>query len=449
MKAGEPIWWDARQPITPLPAGTLRADVAILGGGLAGLSTAHHLLERRPGARIVVLEAEQLGAGASGRTTGMLSPGVGQSVVALASRLGPERAKATYEATLRAVQTAAALIEREQIPCELELSGQLVLARSPQESRRLATTLATLRALDLPVEVLDEQAASRAVRLRPRRPGALPGPAALRHPIAGLLHPLKFLNGLAARVRSRGGAVYEAARVLEVQEQPQSVRLRTAACEVIAGEVIIAVAGYSAGLPHLPGRVLPVHLQALCTHPLDAEQRALIGWSGREGILDGRRLFSYARLTSEQRIVLGGGMPRYRLGRGAHTESAPSESSDATRALGALARDLHAVFPTPPDRPLRIDRGWTGIIGYTVDALPSIARAPGRARTYHLVGWCGHGIALAIAAGEWMASLLCDGAAPEDLPWFRPQPPLVPTALARYIGFQAAVRTMVLQDRFS
>jgi glycine/D-amino acid oxidase-like deaminating enzyme len=93
--ASRPTWWDALpEHATPFPGGTVQADFAIVGGGFAGLSAALHLLQRRPGACVVVLEGEHIGAGASGRTTGMLGPGVGQNLLGLIERVGPERAQA-------------------------------------------------------------------------------------------------------------------------------------------------------------------------------------------------------------------------------------------------------------------------------------------------------------------------------------------------------------------
>ena len=104
----------------------------------------------------------------------------------------------------------------------------------------------------------------------------------------------------------------------------------------------------------------------------------------------------------------------------------------------------------PPEVKLAIDRTWTGVIGYVVDALPTIGREPHSPRVLHLCGWCGHGVALATAAGRWAAQLLEPGglSAPQQLlPWFRPAPPKVPTELARFIGFTATVSAMALLDQ--
>lgn len=443
MKPSTPIWSEAQPDAYPRPPkGTTRADVAVVGGGLTGLSAAYHLLVRRPGARVVVLEAERVGAGASGGTTGILGPGVGQNFVSLSKRFGPETARALYRATLRAVEYVAALVGREGIECELELSGQLVVARSPGGRARLAALAGLLSKSGLPCARLDDAALDERIRLRPARTdgGGEKGPAALRLPVAGTLHPVRLLAGLAERVEARGGTVFEGARVKSVgPNRPARLELEGGG-EVLADEVVVATAGYTPGLGLMRGRVLPLHLQALVTEPLDERRMGLLGWAGREGVLDARRLFSYFRLTSDNRVVFGGGAPRYRWG--GRTEQDPAAASGA---LARLAEELGRTFPEALD--LRVARGWTGIIGYVLDALPSIHYTRGRSSVLHAVGWCGHGVALSVASGEWVAGLMCDGDAGESLPWFRESPPLVPFEPVRWVGFQAGVRMMSILDR--
>jgi gamma-glutamylputrescine oxidase len=450
-----PLWLDdSPAPLAGRPAAQ-RADFAVIGAGLAGLSTAYHLLERWPGARVVVLEASRVGAGASGRTTGMLSPGVGQSIVALARRLGKDGARAAYQATLAAVAEVQALIARTDIACELAMTGQLVVARSPGGRRRLRAVAELMDELGLPFAALDEPATAGRIRLRPL-PGssrAADGPAALLYPQAGTLHPVQLLQGLLARVRAAGGLVYEGTRVLALEGTagPGPARLRLADGSLVAEQVVVATAGYTPALGRLRGRVLPVHLQALATEPLSAEELLTIGWAGREGVMDARRLFSYLRLTADHRIVFGGGRPRYRYGGATDIDIDAGLDADAADALAALRRELANTF-LPPFQ-ARVARTWTGVIGYVVDALPTIGREPRSPRVLHLCGWCGHGVALATAAGRWAAALLAeerpeaaaDSAA--GLPWFRSRPPRVPTELARYVGFRASVATMAALDR--
>ena len=432
MKLIDPIWAPALpQRFFTFEGGTLTCDIAVVGGGLAGLSAAHKILCRQPGARVVVLEASRIGAGASGRSTGMLGPGVGQSLPALVKARGKSAARALYRATLRAVDEVEQLVKAERIDCELERTGQLVIARS---GSRLSQLAATLEELELPSESLDDEALARRITLTPSRSSR--GPAAVLLPDAGTLHPGKLLAGLAARVVARGGTIFEGARVTSVG-RGSPVRLQIeGGGEVIAGQVVIATAGYTPGLGLLHGRVLPVHLQVLVTEPLEAEALAAIGWKNREGALDARRIFNYFRLTADNRIVFGGGAPRYQWAGGL-------EDTGADSALTRLEAELHATFPAK----LRVAGGWTGVIGYVADALPAIDRWVDNDKVVHVVGWCGHGVALSVASGAWVSKLLFDGAASEDLPWYRSNPPLVPLEPVRWLSFRAAVSVMGMLDQ--
>jgi len=419
-----------------LPQGTTHADVAVIGGGLTGLSAAYHLLSSRPGARVVLLEADRIGAGASGKTTGMLGPGVGQSFAALVRRLGLAKARAAYRATLRAVEYARDLIEKESIDCDLEMTGQLVIARSGAARTRLAAQAALFEASDIPCERLNDAALAARIRLAPA-PGH-EGPAALRLPVAGILHPMKLVAGLAERVVAQGGRIFENTRV-SMMSDGRPVRIATQnGGEIIADEVIAATAAYTQDIGLLRGRILPLHLQVLVTNPLDEDARAAIGWEGREGVLDARRIFNYFRLTSDSRIVFGGGMPRYRWG-------GATDDGGATRALDHLGLELNRMFPATAH--LEVSKGWTGVIDYVVDALPAIQRSKRNPAIVHVVGWCGHGIALAVASGEWVSALMAGDAENEDLPWFRNDPPLIAPELVRWVGFRSGVQWMSWLDR--
>jgi gamma-glutamylputrescine oxidase len=450
-----PLWQPAALPAArPAPTGSVRADVAIVGGGLTGLSAAYHLAAARPGIRVVLLEAGALGAGASGRNTGMLGPGVGQSLAALAGRLGPARAAALYRETLRAVFAAQALIERERIACDLQMTGQLLRARSAQDRRRLARQASMMAALDLPVEALDDDELAAAVRLAPAGGRRQDGPAALRLPHAGLVDPGKLVAGLAARATERGAALYTGARVLGIADgragQPARLGLAGGG-EVVADRVVMATAGYTAALGLLRGRVLPVHLQALATAPLPRETLATLGWSRREGVVEARRIFNYFRLTADRRLVFGGAAPRYHW-------AGRAPAGDARAACATLSRALGAAFPADSglDR-VPITHVWTGVIGFTLDALPALGRDRDQPAIVHALGWCGHGLALALASGAWVNELLFDddpralgragGLDLARLAWFRAAPPALPGEALRWLSFRAAVGMMGWLDR--
>jgi gamma-glutamylputrescine oxidase len=438
MISSEPVWADPHRQCYPrIAEGRIRADVAVIGGGLTGLSAAYHLLGRRPGVRVVVLEARRIGAGASGHATGILGPGVGQNFASLVRRQGRQRAKALYLATLGAVDEVRRIITEEHIDCELEMTGQLIVGLTSSGRRRLGINTRLMSELDLPVELLDDAALDRSIRLERHRAGE--GPAGLRVRAAGTLNPLKLLLGLADRVIARSGSIYEGSDVTAVHGR-QPLRLEIAGGgEVVADEIVVATAGYTPKLGLFRGRMLPVHLQVVVTDPLSRKDRAMLAWAGREPVVDSRRIFSYFRLTGDDRVVFGGGAPRY--------EWAGSTSDDGggSAALDRLAIELRAVFPQ--ELSVRVSGGWTGLIGYVLDALPAIERSRDRPSLLHAIGWCGHGLALSVASGAWITHMLCDGAVREDLPWFRHDPPLVPSEALRWAGFHASVRAMKLLDR--
>ncbi len=438
MTPALPLWHDAAMARYPrIARSTMRANVAVIGGGFTGLSAAYHLLERRPDLRVVVLEAQRLGAGASGRNTGMLGPGVGQSLSTLVRRHGPAVARALYAATIDAVEDVRRLIAREKIDCELEMTGHIIAALSPPARVRLQAQSRLMAALDLPFTALDDAAMDRAIRLTRARAGC--GIAGLRLPIAGVLNPARLIAGLADRVIARGGAIFEGSRVSAMNGRGPVRLAIDGGGEVLADDVVVATAGYTPDLGLMRGRILPVHLQVVFTEPLGAASRQALGWSGREGVIDARRIFSYFRISADGRIVFGGGQPRYRWG------GRTAEDPNAARALDRLARELTTVFPR--DAALRIAGGWTGVIGYVLDTLPAIERAQGNPSLLHAVGWCGHGLALSVACGAWITRIMLDGAVNRDLPWYRDHVPLLPFEILRWAGFQAGVRALAMLDR--
>jgi len=437
-----PIWSQVSMQQYPrLTSGTLCADVVIIGGGLAGLSAAYHLLGRRPGMRLAVLEAGRIGGGASGRTTGLLGPGVGQSLAALVRRHGPVRARALYVATLRAVEDVRDLVAKEGIDCELDMAGHLIVARSRAGRTRVAALAALLEQLELPGELLGDNALDRLIRLAPPEGRGGPGPAALRLPVAGTLHPIRLLSGLADRVTSRGGAIFENTRVTDIGEGHPVRLVIKGGGEIVAHEVVVATGAYTPSLGLLRGRILPIHLQVVATQPIEGQARAALEWKRREGILDAKRIFNYFRLTADDRIVFGGGAPRYRW------DGQTNEDQGGVAALDRLAEELARTFP--PEVPLSVAGGWTGVIGYIADSLPAIQRMSRRPSVLHVLGWCGHGLALSVASGAWVTHLLCDGAAQEDLPWYRDNPPLLPFEPLRWLAVQANIRIMSFLDRMA
>lgn len=448
MPKGEPhnrSVWELPLPTGVLPAfrqKNVHVDTVVVGAGLTGLSAALHLLEASPGRDVVVLDGGNFGGGASGRSTGMLTPGVGQNLSSLIQRYGSDKARALYRETLAAVSYAERLVARLQIDCQLRMTGQLiVLPRRGRMQNRLQTLIDAFERLDLPHEPWDLQKLSQRARFAvPQGPAATEEPVALRLPNAGTLHPGLLLDGLANKVLRLGGKIHEHSQVTSVSGSAHVSVLTRDGGSLKARNVVWATSGYDAERRFFKGRVLPVHLGVVATEPLDTSQMAALGWPGRECAIDCRRLFNYFRLTEDNRIVFGGGAPRYRWGGSLRQPQGSQED------LRGLANELSEVFAHAGG--LRISSAWTGVIGYVVDTVPTIRWLEDKGTVLYAGAWSGHGIALSIQSGLWVRQLIDEGAAPNDLPWFTHTPPLLPTEPLRWCGFKAVVQTMALLDAF-
>lgn len=392
----------------------------------------------------------------------MVGPGVGQSLCALVRRVGPEAARSAYEATLDAVRTTVELVQREGIACDLEETGQIVVARSRADRRRLRLQAELMDRLELPHAALDDLRLQARIQLEPADGSDADGPAALRLPTAALVHPGKLAAGLAASVRARGGALCQGLRVRPIGSEAMMGPLLSLDAEptpgngqrlqITARRVVVATGGYTPSLGLFTGRVLPLHLQALATAPLPPAALDHLGWGGREGIIEASRIFNYFRLTADNRLVFGGGAPRYLW-------DGQNDARSAARPLRRLESELRRRFATVPGMArVPITHAWTGVIDYVLDGLPVIGARRDQPRLLHVLGLCGHGLALSLAAGAWVADRLDDDVVPAAeagasglarlRPWFGDRPGvLLPTEPVRWLACRAATAAMSVMDR--
>lgn len=398
-----------------------------MGGGLAGLAAAYHLVRARPGLDLVLVEAGRVGGGASGRSTGMVGPGVGGSIVALRRRFGDALAARMFRASLDAVRATIRIIREERLACDLEIAAQLRVALTARQAARLGAEAAAYADLGFDVPALDACTLVQTIGTAAYRGG-------LRFECAALVNPLALAAGLARLLERRGVRIYEGTPALAVRPGAPA-RVETPRGTLAAGRVVVATDAYSGHLRVLAGRVVPLHTHAILTEPLPPAAR----WPGREAVVDARNFFSYYRLTPEGRILMGGGRAIYRAG---------AAEAARPREWARLERELRRLFPALAG--VRIERRWAGPLGFTLDGLPvvgALARAPG---VLYAGGWCGHGIALSFAAGARIADLIL---APESaraaprLPWHRGRAPLLPPEPLRGLGVGAALIALDLADR--
>ncbi len=365
------LWLDGRRRVYPPLDDDTTADVAIVGGGIAGVASAYVLA--RSGVGVVLLEARGVAEGASGRNAGFLLAGVAESFVAASRRYGAEKAWRVWQLTRRTHALVRRLVAEHGIECELRWSGSDQVAGDEEEWREIAESARLL--------------AARGVRV-----SLDPSRRAATYAQDGDLHPVKWVRGLARAAVAGGARIHEATEVARVDRD--GVGTRTG-LRVRAAAVLLCTNAYTAHLAAT--RVRAVRGQVLATAPTSA-------LFARPAYA--RRGYEYWRQTIDGRVVVGGW----------RDSAVGEEVGEEERTTPAVQSRLDA-FLRAHGVEAPVTHRWAGIMGFSHDALPYVGQTG--ERTYVCCGFTGHGMALAPASADIAASLV-RGVAHEDADLFDP-----------------------------
>lgn len=365
----------------PALDGRTEARVCIVGGGFAGLNTALGLCER--GLRdVVLLEAQTLGHGASGRNGGFVFSGFSRGEAALLRDLGPDRARALHGGTVAAVNLIRERARRYGIDCDIIDEGVLWANwfRDPGSLRQRQRLLAESFGVEWQWVDRDEvRERLRTVRYHD----------ALFEPNALHFHPLKYAHGLARVAEGQGARLFERTPAVALDRDGAGWRVRTPHGEVRAEQVVLACGGYLAGLRRdVDAGVLPIATYVMATEPLGA--RLGEAMTTRAAVYDTRFAFDYYRPLADTRLLWGGRI------------SVRDRSPASVQRL--LYRDLLKVYPQLEG--VRIDRAWSGLMSYARHEMPQIGRID--AGLWLAQAFGGHGVAPTTFAGETLAAAIAD-----------------------------------------
>ena len=398
-------WWTdiGRPALRPaLPRGGLTADVCIVGAGFTGLWTAYHLKRERPELKIVILEREFAGFGASGRNGGWLSGRFAASGDAVVAAGGSAGALALRAALRESVDAVIEICAREQIEADIIRSGVLQVARGSAQARRLHAHWQAEQQFDDDPQLTVELDRSQ-LEARVRIPDATLG---LYSPHGARIHPAKLIRGLAGVVESLGVVIHEGTAVREVGSgfaaaDPGTVRSPT---------VLTCLEGFQSTLAGQRRNRLPLNSAMVVTAPLPAAVWEQIGWERAELLGDFAHAYTYAQRTADGRIALGGRGVPYRFG--SRIDDAGSTQATTIRSLTAA---LHDQFPAAAE--VAIDHAWCGVLGVSRDWFPSVAldRSSG-------LGGAGGYVGNGVGTSHLAARTLCDLVLGSDservhLPW--------------------------------
>jgi glycine/D-amino acid oxidase-like deaminating enzyme len=384
---GDPLThglWEASAPPAPATVplrGRVAVDVAVIGAGFTGLSAALHVAEG--GGSVAVLEAAEIGFGASGRNVGLVNAGLWVMPDELPRRLGPVHGPRLLQALSNAPSVVFDLIARHGIACEPMRHGTLHCAVGARGLAGLRRRAAQWQRLGAPVRLLD--AGETAVRT-----GSPIYAGALLDQRAGTIQPLAYVRGLARAALAAGAALHSQSAVVAIDDLGTNWRLGTSAGgEVEATWIIVATNAYAAPRspwPELSGELVRLPYFNMATPPLPMALRDTI-LQGGEGAWDTRAILSSLRLDQAGRLVFGSIGALRGAGRAIHRDW-------GRRALGRLYPQLRGID---------FEHEWYGWIGTTADAVPRL-HSLGR-NVVSFSGYNGRGIAPGTVFGRELARL--------------------------------------------
>lgn len=412
----EPYWWLAAPPedasTVPLPAA---ADVVIVGSGFAGLSAA--LEAARGGASVLVVDGGPLGGGASSRSGGMVSSGQKLVLSEALRDLPAEKAQAALEDSKATFEFLKDLVSREQLDCDLALTGRFFGAFAPSHFEILKRNAETLAArTGVTIRLL-----SRAEQREEVASDYFHGGFVVED--YGGLHPAKLNAALRVAARNAGAVLASHARVSKVARMGEGQRVETTRGAVAAKRVLFATNGYTDNAdPWLARRVLPVMSYQIATEPLPPGMLDRV-IPRRRMVTDSRLELTYTRPSPDGTRLLFGCRPRVR-------DIAPEKLAPAMHAR------MRRIFPDLAD--IRITHAWGGFVGMTSDRMPHVAERDG---VLHAVGCNGNGVALMTWLGFHAAQLMLGrpnrrsffaDIAFDPLPFAPLKPLMVPAGSAAY-----------------
>lgn len=400
--------------------GETSADVCIIGGGYTGLSTAIHL--RKQGYSVVLLEANKIGWGASGRNGGHVGTGQRAEQEALEDMVGLDRAKALWQLGLEAVDTVCELIDEHAIDCELK-TGNLHVASKASEQPGLLEEVEHLQGVYdyQQIRYVDPSELAEMTSGQGFHGGTLDSGA--RH-----LHPLNYALGLAKAAHDLGAQLHEGSRVLSYTEG-QQVTVKTDSGTVKADYLVLACNGYLEKLePRTAGRIMPINNYMLATEPLPEELASSL-IRDDSSMSDSLFVIDYWKLSADNRLLFGGGE--------SYSRRFPAD-------IGSFVRKyMLRIYPELTNT--RIEYGWGGTLAITMNRMPDFGRLS--SQVFYAHGYSGHGVPIATLAGKLLAEVISGSAERFDIMASVPSRQFPGGTWLRWPGLVAGMLFYSLRDR--
>ncbi|HFG6934785.1 NAD(P)/FAD-dependent oxidoreductase [Acinetobacter baumannii] len=376
-------WIEQPSDLQPELVGSVSADVIVVGAGFAGLSTALELTAR--GAKVVVLEQEFGGFGASGRNAGYLLGSMGIEFEVFAKRLGVERARQFVNFYDEGVTYVEKRLVELGIDCDYNPSGIIRAVIDPSQEKWLRRSMRVGEELGSRTRFVDQAE----MRARGIPPAFLFG----SEQRGGTLNPGKYVSGLRLAAIQAGVKIYEKTPLLSYSEGP-IITCKTARGSASAPIMVLTTNAFTPQLGLLRDKVAPIRVSAIETQQLTPKQLESLGWPGREGIITPHLMMESHRLTAHNTMVLT--VKKLNYVYGSKTPNIPDHD-----AYAALAQTLYERHPTLNG--LGIKHCWSGYVSVAYDFLPVVGSTGPHQNIIYAAGCTGHGLATQSLMGQLLA----------------------------------------------
>ena len=410
----------------------LDVDIAIVGAGYSGLWTAYYLKQLQPDARIAVIEANQVGFGASGRNGGWCSGFLPMTLSEIERQHGRQQAIEMYQQSFATLDEIEQVITLENINCDYHRGGTIHGATNAVQRNRVIEDVKQLHDYgfddgDSRLLTLEES------RTRINISGLL---ASSYTPHCAVIHPAKLVSALASVVERKGVKIYEHSRVVEISSRT----LKMKDVRVRADVVIRATEGFTSQIRRHRRTLAPLYSYMVATEPLTKLQRDQIGWQNRETYHDARNMIIYVQITSDGRIAFGGRGAPYHFG-----SRVKPRYDHHDEIHQRIISSMHEVFPFTKD--LEITHRWGGPLGVPRNWKPSVNFDP-QSGIASLGGYVGDGVAATNLAARTLAHLITGDHHPlTKLAWVNHPSRKWEAEPLRYFGINGLLRLSSSMDK--
>jgi gamma-glutamylputrescine oxidase len=413
------------QPGPPLRE-DMTADLAIIGGGFTGVSTAYHFSRRYPEKRVVLLEARSLANGASGRNGGMVlnwTYGVDETDYPLLRRI--------YDVTKAGIDAIENIIHEHRLQVSFRRDGSLQVYTTAASAEAGHAHIEALNQHGVGLQYLDRPALAQKIDLQNVYGASF-------DPTEGQLNGAQYIRALRPILLQQGVQIYEQTPVLKVREG-STIALTTPQAEVKARAIVLATNAYTGKLGYFRKAFFPLHSHVFATAPLTPEQQAEIGWHQAAAYADDVNRISYSSRTPEGHIIFGGGSNSsyaYLF----NNRTAFAGSPDSTRrGFDAMHKTMVGYLPKSYDLPIAYR--WTGTLAITLKRNCSMGVMGENRNVFFALGYSGHGVTMANLAGKILTDIYSGNDQQwRDLPFYQARFAPIPLDPFRWLGYQLFTR---------